>query len=120
MRVTPDGGIATVATVGQTGVTVDAHGGLFVSDEALGHILEVRPDGQSTIVATVDNPTSIAVDPQGTIYAVGGSVSDGSAVYRVHTPVAATATPIRLLLVYGLIAIGVGVTLVKASRGRPA
>lgn len=242
VKVTPDGRVSLFGIVGQAGgMTTDDRGNLYVGDAMWGHIVEFRLGGAWDIVATVENPTSVAVDPQGTIYASTGGrvvriapanqletiadheqiptdglatdaagslylgdgargtvwkrtpdgalrmltrpgqvagayllavdrsgtvfvtqnpvqagkaavlvidpkgyvnrlaaapwsslsqaqdvavdgrgtlyVSDGSAVYRVRAPVPETSLPGWLLLLYGLMAIGVGVRLVNASRG---
>lgn len=76
MKVTPDGQASLFGTVGQIGgMTTDDQGDLYVSDSIRGHIVEFTPDGAWDIVASIDNPMSVAVDSQRAIYVnTGGSV----------------------------------------------
>jgi len=87
IRVTPDGRASLFGAVGQAGgMTTDDKGDLYVGDTMRGHIVEFTPNGAWDIVATIENPISVAVDPQGTIYAsTGGRVVRFTAANQLET-----------------------------------
>jgi hypothetical protein len=71
--------------VGIGGCTSDPAGNLYLSDQFGGAVWKVAPDGTATVLATVNDPSGIALGPDGNLYVSVNSTDPANGqVIRFH------------------------------------